>query len=189
MQLVTRPSLSAGAGLLALGCVLGIVGGGAWATLRPAYVGEVEGDGLRVDQAASPVNVEFAGFGTFALISALIGLALAVAALGAARRGKVGGGAGWLLWAGAVSAVAALSVYVFGDWFVGLLHPVPEADALSDGASVSMVPPVNPGAAWAVGPFSAVFVYWSADLVAYSHDRELKTSPANQLRTGQTPVG
>lgn len=189
VQLIRKSSLSAGAGLLALGCVLGIAGGGVWAWLRPAYVGEVDGAGLRVDQAASPLNVEFVGFGTFALVTAVLGLAVAVPALGAARRGKARGGVGWLLWTGAVSAVAALTVYVFGDWFVGLWHPVPDVEALSEGDSIAMVPPVAPGAAWAAGPFTAVLVYWTANLLAYSQGGEPKVSPANQPQTGQTPVG
>ena len=171
MQLVRRTALGAGAGLLALGCVLGILGGGVWAVLRPAYVGEVEGDGVRVDQALSPVNVEFAGYGAFALLTTLAGVLVAAVAAGAARRGKVAGGVGWLLWAGAVSAVAAVALYVFGDWFVGVLHPVPDPETLADGDPLTMVPPVRPGAAWAAGPFAAVLLYWAVNLVAYSRER------------------
>lgn len=171
LQLSRKSTLSPGAGLLALGCVLGIVGGGAWAWLRPAYVGEVDGATVRVDQGASPLNVEFAGFGSFALLTALAGVILASVAWGAARRGKVRGAVWWLLWTGLVAAIAALALYVFGDWFVSLLHPVPELEALSDGESLTMVPPVQPGVAWVSAPFTAVLVYWAANFLAYTTAR------------------
>lgn len=168
MQLNRRSALSAGAGLLALGCVLGILGGGAWALVRPAYIGVVEGGGLRVDQAESPANAEFAGFGSFALLTTLAGVAVAAVALFAAQRGKVRGSVSWLIWAGIVSAVAAVALYIFGGWFVGLMHPLPSPEALSDGDTLTMVPPVRPGVAWAAGPFAAVLVYWTANLLAYT---------------------
>ena len=168
MQLIRRSALSAGAGLLALGCVLGILGGGVWALVRPAYVGEFEDGGVRVDQAHSPVNAEFAGFGSFALLTTLAGVVVAAAALVAAKRGKVRGSVAWLLWAGIVSAVAAVALFVFGDWFVGLAHPIPSPEELTDGDTLTMVPPVRPGAAWAAGPFAAVLVYWTVNLLAYS---------------------
>ena len=141
-----------------------------WALVRPAYVGVVEGGGLRVDQAQSPVNAEFAGFGTFALLTTLAGVVVAAVALVAAKRGRVRGSVAWLLWAGVVSAVAAVALYIFGGWFVGLVHPLPLPDALSDGDTLTMMPPVHPGAAWAAGPFAAVLVYWTANLLAYTKD-------------------
>ena len=52
-----------------------------WALVRPAYIGVVEGGGLRVDQAESPVNAEFAGFGSFALLTTLAGVVVAAVAL------------------------------------------------------------------------------------------------------------
>ena len=170
MQLIRKSALSARAGLLALGCGLGILGGGVWALVRPAYVGVVEGGGLRVDQAQSPVNAEFAGFGSFALLTTLAGVVVAAGALIDAKRGKVRGSVAWLLWAGVVSAIAAVALYIFGGWFVGLVHPLPSPDALSGGDTLTMVPPVRPGAAWAAGPFAAVLVYWTANLLAYTKD-------------------
>ena len=95
---------------------------------------------------------------------------VAVVALVAAKRGKVRGSVAWLIWAGIVSAVAAVALYIFGGWFVGLVHPLPSPDALSDGDTLTMVPPVRPGAAWAAGPFAAVLVYWTANLLAYAKE-------------------
>ncbi|OFT57085.1 hypothetical protein HMPREF3151_08970 [Corynebacterium sp. HMSC05H05] len=145
---------------------MGILGGGVWALVRPAYIGVVEGGGLRVDQAESPVNAEFAGFGSFALLTVLAGVVVAVVALISANRGRVRGSVAWLLWAGTVSAVAAVALYIFGGWFVGVVHPLPSPDELADGDTLTMVPPVRPGAAWAAGPFAAVLVYWTANLLA-----------------------
>lgn len=170
VQLKRRSALGAGAGLLALGCVLGILGGAVWALVRPAYVGQVAGSGVQVDQALSPANVEFAGYGSFALLTVLTGVVVAAAAVRATRSGKTAGGIAWLLWAGVVSAIAAFALYVFGDWFVSCAHPLPEPEALSNGDSVTLIPPVRPGAAWAAGPFAAVLVCWSANLLAYSRE-------------------
>ena len=170
VQLKRRSALGAGAGLLALGCVLGILGGAVWALVRPAYVGQVEDSAVQVDQALSPANVEFAGYGSFALLTALAGGIVAAVAVRATREGKTAGGVAWLLWAGVVSAVAAFALYVFGNWFVALAHPLPDPEALSNGDSVTLVPPVRPGAAWAAGPFAAVLVCWITNLLAYSRE-------------------
>lgn len=168
MQLKKTSALSAGAGLLALGCVLGIAGGGAWALLRPGYVGEIAEGGVKLDQSLSPANVEFTGYGTFALLSTLAGVVVAAVALNSARRGRVRGSVAWLLWAGVVSAVSALALYIFGDWFVAVLHPLPDLDTIAKGDAVTIVPPVRPGAAWASAPFAAVLVYWVVNLLAYT---------------------
>lgn len=170
VQLKRRSALGAGAGLLALGCVLGILGGAVWALVRPAYVGQVEGSGVQVDQVLSPANVEFAGYGSFALLAALAGVIVAAVAVRATRTGKTAGGVAWLLWAGVISAIAAFALYVFGNWFVAIAHPLPDPEALSNGDRVTLIPPVRPGAAWAAGPFATVLVCWSANLLAYSRE-------------------
>lgn len=162
-----RTRLGAGAGLLACALIIGILGGLGWGSARPAYVGEAGPDGVVVDQAASPANVEFAALGWFALITSLAGVLIALVAWRHTSRGTVRGGAGWLWWVIACAGAAAVCVYVFGDWFALFLNGVPSHEEMVDGATFTVVPPLNPRVAWLSGPFAATLVYWVANLLAY----------------------
>lgn len=161
-----------GAGLLALALLLGIGAGFAWGALRPAYVGEVSDGGAVIDQAASPANVQFTGFAWFVILAALLGLVVGVVAWRAVGRKRSRGGVWWMVWAMVVAALGAIAVYLFGNWFALRLTPVPDHDALSDGAQFSLVPPIAPGAAWAAAPLVAGLVYWFANLAAYTRERD-----------------
>lgn len=164
--------IGSGAGLLALALLLGIGGGFAWGALRPAYVGEVSDGGAVIDQAASPANVQFTGFAWFVILTALLGLIIGVAAWRVAGRGRSRGGVGWMVWAMVSAALGAVAVHLFGDWFALRLAPVPDHDALVQGSEFSLVPPIEPGAAWAAASLVAGLVYWVANLVAYTRERD-----------------
>ncbi|MBC3177980.1 hypothetical protein [Corynebacterium lujinxingii] len=164
--------IGSGAGLLALALLLGIGAGFAWGALRPAYVGEVSDGGAVIDQAASPANVQFTGFAWFVILAALLGLVVGIVAWRAVGRKRFRGGVWWMVWAMVVAALGSIAVYLFGNWFALRLTPVPDHDALSDGAQFSLVPPIAPGAAWAVAPLVAGLVYWFANLAAYTRERD-----------------
>lgn len=164
--------IGSGAGLLALALLLGIGAGFAWGALRPAYVGEVSDGGAVIDQAESPANVQFTGFAWFVILAALLGLVIGVVAWRTVGRKRSRGGVWWMVWAIVVAALGAIAVYLFGNWFALRLTPVPDHDALSDGTQFSLVPPIAPGAAWAVAPLVAGLVYWLANLAAYTRERD-----------------
>ena len=162
------PLVGAGAGLVALALAFGVLGGVWWGASRPAYLAEVADGGVRIDSAASPVNTEFAAFGWFAVITGLIGTLLAAAAWRVTRRRGIGG-AGWLWWLIVCAAAAALTVFVFGNWSALMFHQVPsheELELLSDGSRFHLIPPINPGAGWLAGPFTAALGYWCANALS-----------------------
>lgn len=162
--------IGSGAGLLALALLLGIGGGFAWGGLRPAYVGEIVDGGAVVDQAASPVNVQFTGFAWFVLLATVLGVVLGVVGWRSVRAGRVHGSVGWMLWVMAVSVLGVATLHLFGDWFALTLHPTPSHDELEKGAKFTLVPPVAPGAAWAIAPLAAGLIFWIANLRAYARE-------------------
>lgn len=156
--------MGAAAGILAFSLLVGIAGGVVWGFVRPAYVAAFgEGGGVQVDQAASPKNVEFAAFGWFALISLIAGLGIAWLARQATSRG----GSAWVWWVAACAFACAATVYVFGDWIVSTRIHIPDHDAVRAGEPFRVVPPIQPGVGWLVGPFTAAFAYWIATMGDY----------------------
>lgn len=157
--------VGAGAGLLALALGLGIALGALWGWIRPAYVAEVTGDGIAIDQVASPANVEFAAFGWFALITGVAGALIGLTAWRQTRRGAVIGGAGWMWWVIACAIACAFAVFMFGDWVA--FRGLPNQSELEPGTTLHVVPPVNPRIGWVSAPFTAGFVFWVANLSDY----------------------
>ncbi len=143
-----------GAGLLAL-ALLGFSGvGAAWGLWRPTL------EGRRVDDGGgyalrNVANVQFDSYITFVLITGALGMALGLIAYRCGERYR---GVGVLLWVALASLAGAASFYVFGG---ATATSIPD----DPGEFVEFVPKFSPGIAWLVGPFMAMFAYWSAVFV------------------------
>ncbi|WIM66937.1 hypothetical protein QP027_07290 [Corynebacterium breve] len=166
--------VGSGAGVLMWGLLLGVVVGAIWGALRPTYIGNMKDGMLLVDEAASPVNVEFSSFISFAILTGLAGAIIAIIAFLI-----VGGisGVGMLLWSGVVAFFAAVSFYVVGEWTANALHPMPEHSS-GNLEGVKLVPALAPGVGWLAGPFMATLAYWTMALVATPEELEA-SSPAD----------
>lgn len=139
-----------GAGLLALALLGFSVAGAVWGLWRPALKGhKVDDGGYALGNVA---DVQFDSYITFVLITGLLGAALGATAY---VRGERYRGLGVLLWVALAALAGAASFYVFGG---ATATDVPE----NPGEFVEFVPKFSPGIAWLVGPFMAMFVYWSA---------------------------
>ncbi len=154
--------MTVGAGLLVFALVVGAVVGALWGVLRPAYEVVVRDGGALVDQALSPANVEFSSFGWFVILSAVLGLVVALVAYA-----RLGGAVSlaMMAWVVVAAAAGAFAVHTFGSWSAGLFSGMPSHDALVDGARFQLVPPLHPGVAWLCAPFVAALVYWLLALV------------------------
>ena len=142
-----------GAGLLALALLGFSVAGAAWGLWRPALKGHrVDDGGYALRNVA---NVQFDSYITFVLITGALGMALGLIAY---RRGERYRGVGGLLWVALASLAGAASFYVFGG---ATATSIPD----DPGEIVEFVPKFSPGIAWLVGPFMAMFTYWSAVFV------------------------
>lgn len=159
-------ALGAGAGLLAAGLCLALVGGTVWALLRPTYTVQLRDGVAVVDQAASSANVEFAAVGWLAVITGVLGVVLAGLALRQERKGETAGGVWELLWLILVAAATSFTVYACGEVVVGTLHPVADHAAGADSEPFTVAPRVTPGVTLLVGPFVAAVLYWFCGFVA-----------------------
>lgn len=139
-----------GAGLLALALLGFSVAGAVWGLWRPALKGHrVDDGGYALSNVA---DVQFDSYITFALITGFLGAALGATAY---VRGERFRGVGVLLWVALAALAGAASFYVFGG---ATATELPE----NPGEFVEFVPHFSPGIAWLVGPFMAMFAYWSA---------------------------
>lgn len=145
----------AAAALLMLALGLGSVAGAVWGLTRPGYVGTLSEGSYVVNEVASPPSVEFASLGGFVLVSAVLGLIIAIFAF---ARGLVGLRA--LLWVIVCAAAAAFAVHTFGSWSAAFTHPSPHDATLANGDGFSVVPPLNPGMGWLAGPFVAALMFY-----------------------------
>lgn len=143
-----------GAGILALGVLLGAVTGVVWGLFRPGYAATVVDGSPRVDPIASPDSVEFASFGWFVILSALLGLVIGLAAYSSAERES---SAARMLFVVFVAVFSSWALYVLGGWSARLVHPEENAHT---GGSFTVVPAFNPGVGWAAAPFMAALSYW-----------------------------
>lgn len=155
----TRRVFGQWAGLLALAIIVGLLAGAVWGVFRPAYVGEVRDGLFVVDELGSPASVEFASLATFVLITAFLGMILAVVAHRTIARA---GGVGLLLWVAAVALACAFSFFTAGNVVAGLFSSVPDPAAAQEAAGAKVVPPMSPGIGWVVAPFVAAVTYWTA---------------------------
>ena len=156
-------SVGAGAGLLVVALAVGSLVGAVWGCLRPGYEAVVQGGDIVVDLAASPDNVDFASFGWFAILTGLLGLALAV---GAYARAGGAVSAGMLAWVFVAAGAGAFAVHTFGVWSAGFVSDTPGHGELAEGARFHIVPPLDPGVGWLSGPFVATLTYWMLALVS-----------------------
>lgn len=139
-----------GAGLLALALLGFSAAGAAWGLWRPALKGHrVEDGGYALSYVA---DVQFDSYITFVLITGVLSAALGATAY---VRGERYRGVGVLLWVALAALAGAASFYVFGG---ATATHIPE----NPGEYVEFVPKFSPGSAWLVGPFMAMFAYWSA---------------------------
>ncbi|AWB84319.1 hypothetical protein [Corynebacterium liangguodongii] len=153
----------AGAGLLVYALVAGCIVGAAWGLLRPAYVGTYHDGGFLLDTEASPPGVEFASYGWFVLLSAALGLS--IAALAYVRRLT---GVGALMWCMVCAGAAAYATSTFGAATASLRHGSAGArgSGPTEGEVLSLVPSLDPGVAWLVGPFVAGLMFYTLALVS-----------------------
>lgn len=154
--------------LVFLSLVAGSIGGVLWGLTRPGYVGTVSEGGFVIDELASAPNVEFSSFGWFVLLSAVLGIAVAVFAFLRERAGFVA-----LVSVVACAGAAAFALHTFGGWSASMLHPAPHDPATADGQVLTIVPPLAPGVAWLAGPFVAGLMFYLLNLVS-----ELRASSA-----------
>ncbi|MHB0834853.1 MAG: hypothetical protein ACYCDI_06665 [Corynebacterium aurimucosum] len=139
-----------GAGLLALALFGFSAAGAAWGLWRPALKGHrVDDGGYALSNVA---DVQFDSYITFVLITGVLSAALGATAY---VRGERYRGVGVLLWVALAALAGAASFYVFGG---ATATYIPE----NPGEYVEFVPKFSPGSAWLVGPFMAMFAYWSA---------------------------
>ena len=147
--------------LVFVSLIAGSIGGALWGLTRPGYVGTVRKGGFVVDELASAPNVEFTSFGWFVLLSALLGIVVAVFAFLRERAGFAA-----LVAVVACAGAAAFALLTFGGWSASLLHPGPHDPALVDGQEMTIVPPLAPGVAWLAGPFVAGLMFYLLNLVS-----------------------
>ena len=143
-----------GAGVVALGVILGCVIGVIWGFLRPGYVAEVVDGGVQINHVLSPDSVEFASFGWFVILSTLLGMAVALVAYGTGERES---NLSRMVFAACVALFSSWALYVLGQWSANLANP-PHAAAESD--TFTLVPAFQPGIAWCAAPFMASLAYW-----------------------------
>ena len=139
-----------GAGLLALALFGFSAVGAVWGLWRPILEGHRMEDGGYV--LGNVADVQFDSYITFVLITGFLGMALGLIAH---RWGERYRSVGLLLWVALAALAGAASFYVFGG---ATATDIPE----SPGEFVEFVPNFSPGIAWLVGPFMAMFAYWSA---------------------------
>lgn len=170
--------VGAAAGLLAVGLILGLVGGVAWALLRPTYTVSFEDGAAVIQDAAAAGSVEFAAVGWLSIITGAIGIGLACIARRQVRNQETGGGIGTMLWLIVAAAASSFTVFAAGEMTVRALHPVPshgeaadQAAAAAASAAFDIAPSVDPHVAWLVGPFAAAFTFWLASSLAYWRER------------------
>lgn len=159
-QLDSRPraTIHAGVGLLFAGLVSGVIGGAAWAWLRPPIVTVVSDGSFMIDETETIQNAQFAGLGWLAVVLLVVGLV--VGAGGRARRG--GGQLAWFVWQLIVAALAGYVVLAVGGMVSGWFTALPEhADGFQDGQRLSVFPIVAPGVALCLAPFATGLVAWS----------------------------
>lgn len=167
-QLVSRPraTIHAGAGLLFVGLVSGVVGGAAWAWLRPPIVAVVSDGTFVIDEAETAQNAQFAGLGWLAVVLLIVGLIVGVA--GRSRRG--GGQLTWFVWQLVVSTLAGFVVWTVGGIATDWLSAMPEhAEGFQDGQHISVFPNVAPSVVLCLAPFVTGIAAWSR-LVLHSVD-------------------
>ncbi|MEX3516210.1 hypothetical protein VVR26_01940 [Corynebacterium camporealensis] len=142
-----------GAGLLALVLIVYSLAGALWGFWRPELHGtQVEEGGYSIDNVA---DVQFSSYITFALITGVLSLILGLGVYSHANHYR---GLRTLLWIGVCALAGAFAFYIAGGiTATGLPNEAAE--------NISFVPPFNPGVTWAVGPFIAMFAYWSAIFV------------------------
>ncbi|WKD57401.1 hypothetical protein CAPI_04215 [Corynebacterium capitovis DSM 44611] len=161
-----RTRSGAAAGLLAASLLAGSIVGVVWGFSRPAYVGVVVGDGVEVDQIATPDSAEFASLGWFVILTAVLGAAVAALAYARAHRGPA-----MLGWVMVTSLGGAFATYTFGEGVAHLASADPSA--FSEGARLSVVPALYPGTGWLAAPCLAALTYWLLSVVG-----ELDTASA-----------
>lgn len=129
---------------------------------RPGYEAVVRQDAVLVDRVLSPASVEFSSVGWFAILTAALGLAVALMAY--ARSGGAVSLAA-MAWVVVAAAAGAFAVHTFGAWTAGLVSDSPGHGELVDGARLRLVPPLQPGVAWLCAPFVSALAYWVLALV------------------------
>lgn len=156
---------------MAIGLLLGLVGGVCWALIRPTYTVRFEDGKAIVDQASGASGVEFAAFGWLTVISAVVGVALALVALRQAQKGETSGGLAQLLWLIVAAGAAALTVYAMGEVVAHALHPIPSHHDGGEGAPFTVAPSIAPSVAPLVAPFVAALVFWVSASVADANEQ------------------
>lgn len=156
---------------MAIGLLLGLVGGVCWALIRPTYAVRFEDGKAIVDQASGASGVEFAAFGWLTVISAVVGVVLALVALRQAQKGETSGGLAQLLWLIVVAGAAALTVYAMGEVVAHALHPIPSHDHGGESAPFTVAPSVAPSVAPLVAPFFAALVFWVSATVSDANEQ------------------
>lgn len=152
-----RATIHAGAGLLFVGLVSGVVGGAAWAWLRPPIVAVVSDGAFVIDTAATAQNAQFAGLGWLAVVLLVVGLIVGLA--GRSHRG--GGQLAWFIWQLVVSALAGFVVWTVGGVVTDWLISMPEhAEGFQDGQRINVVPRVAPSVVLCLAPFVTGIAAW-----------------------------
>lgn len=157
---MTRRSLGSGAGVLAASLLAFIGVGALWGLLRPTYEGRlVDGGQVAIEPA---FNVEFTSYITFAAATGLLAtvVALCVYTASPATRGP-----GMLWWLVIVAAISTFAFLQTGLVTSSLLHPLPDPETISEGATVEFAPGFRPGVAMVAAPLMAALSYWCAALV------------------------
>lgn len=153
----SRATIHAGAGLLFVGLVSGVIGGGVWAWLRPPIVAVVSDGAFVIDQVETAKNAQFAGLGWLAIVLLVVGLIVGVA--GGGRRG--GGQFTWFAWQLVVAALAGAVVSAIGGIVTDWLIAMPEhAERFEDGQRISVFPPVTSSVVLCLAPLVTGIVAW-----------------------------
>lgn len=156
-------AFGAGAGLLAVGLILGLIGGVAWGFVRPTYTVSFQDGAAVVDPAASAPSADFAAIGWLAIITAALGVILAAVALLQTRKGEVAGGFSELVWLILVAGATSLTTFAVGEMTVRALYPVPSHSETPTTEPFALAPSVEPHVALLVAPLVAAAMFWMAN--------------------------
>lgn len=157
---MTRRSVGEWGRVVAVALVVFIVAGVAWGIWQPVTTGEVTDDltavtGLSGEDAAVPA------FGLYAIVTGVLGAALAGWMFGAARRLR---GPVALLGAGVLAFLGSSVFLLFGNYVTGHFRATDLDGTLTAGQHVTLVAQVGLGSASLVAPAAALLVYWACAL-------------------------
>ncbi|MDY3127634.1 MAG: hypothetical protein SOW59_05825 [Corynebacterium sp.] len=162
-----------GAGIVALYIVVFAFAGGLWGALRPTMTVSVRDDGLWVaDSPATAGNVEFAGFGSFVLLTGLLAAVLSVFLYVQVKTWR------GLLMLAVTGALSLVGAWIF--WFIGA--EVSAVLVRDNAESLTLAPPFRPGIGLIFAPWMAMIVFWCALYIDFDGEKDISCPSGQSTR-------